>query len=137
MLNNMCYNINMAKHPPKSLQGYLWSVDVKHLDVESDKVYIIHQILVYGDFEALKWLFENYSLKEITEVFIKYPQKIYPKNIFNFVKNFILPLGDLKLDEDKYVTSIFGKIRPRAPAKGFFGNLRYFQKNLFWLVALL
>lgn len=114
-LAQMCYNRNMTKHLPKSLQGYLWSADVNDLDMEKDRVYIIHQLLMYGTFKDIGWLFKKYSLKEIREVFTHYPQQIYTKDSFNFVKNFLLSLEDLKLDEEKYITSIFGKVRPRTP----------------------
>lgn len=99
---------------PKKLQPILWSTDVKLLDIQRDKGYIIHQVLIYGTFEELQWLFLKYSKKEIIEVFINNPQKIYPRIIFHFIKNFILQLKDKKLSEGKYVTSISGPIVQRA-----------------------
>ena len=99
---------------PKKLQPILWSTDVNLLDKERDKGYIIHQVLIYGTFEELQWLFLTYSKKEIIDVFINNPQKIYPRIIFYFIKNFILQLKDKKLPEEKYVTSISGPIVQRA-----------------------
>jgi len=111
------YNFLMAKKTsskiPKSLQWVLWSADVEKLDKEKDKYYIIHQILIYGGIEELRWLFANYSREEIINVFLQ-PYKNYPKKIFYFVKNFILNLKNKKIDEDAYVTTIYGPIRPRA-----------------------
>ena len=111
------YNFLMSKKTsskiPKSLQWVLWSADVNHLDKEKDKYYIIHQILIYGGIEEIKWLFSNYSKKEIVDVFLQ-PYKNYPKKIFYFVKNFILNLKNKKIDEDAYVTSIYGPIRRRT-----------------------
>jgi len=98
---------------PKSLQWVLWSANVNHLDKEKDKYYIIHQILIYGGIEEIKWLFSNHSKKEIVDVFLQ-PYKNYPKKIFYFVKNFILNLKNKKIDEDAYVTSIYGPIRRRT-----------------------
>lgn len=103
-----------SKIIPKKLQAILWSTDVSHLDIKRDKGYIIHQILIYGTFEELQWLFSTYSKKEIVDVFINNPQKLYPKSMFYFVKNFILHLKDKNLSEGRYVTSISGKIIPRA-----------------------
>jgi len=99
---------------PKKLQPVLWSVDVSKLDLQKDKYYIIHQILIYGDFEELKWLFKHYSKNKIIQVFLK-PYKSYPKYIFYFVKNYILNLKNININEDDYVTSIHGPIRQRTP----------------------
>lgn len=101
------------KVPPK-LQSVLWSTDVNLLDIEKDKGYIIHQVLIYGTLKEIKWLFRTYSKKEIIEVFVKRPSKIYPKEVFYFVKNFILSLKNINLSEEKYVTSISGSVRPRS-----------------------
>ena len=98
---------------PKKLQPILWSTDIKLLDIEKHKGYIIHQVLLYGTFEELQWLFDTYSKKEIIDVFINIPQKIYPRSMYYFVKNFILQLKDKNLSEGAYVTSISGKIIPR------------------------
>lgn len=88
---------------PKSLQGILWSKNIKDLDLEKDKVYIIHQVLSYGTLKQIKWLFKTYGLKKIQEVFSKYPKKIYIPSVFNFVKNFILNLKKKKLSLKNYV----------------------------------
>ena len=99
---------------PKKLQPILWSVNVNHLDLNKDKEYIIHQVLIYGTLSEIKWLFDTYSKKDITKVFINSPSKNYPRVVFLFVKNFILKLRNKILNEEKYVTSIHGTIRQRA-----------------------
>ena len=99
---------------PKKLQPVLWSTDVKLLDVNRDKGYIIHQILIYGTFEEIRWLFNTYSKREIINVFLHNPNKIYPRAVFYFIKNFILGLKSRELQEEKYVTAISGPIRPRS-----------------------
>lgn len=101
---------------PKKFQGLLWSVDVGQLDLEKDKWYIIHQFLIYGFFEELKWLFKNYSKKEIIKVFVATPSKNYPDFIYHFVKNYLLGLKNINLDENDYVTSIHKVVKPRAAA---------------------
>ena len=85
------------------LQGILWSKDIKNLDLEKDKIYVIHQILSYGSLKQIKWLFKNYNLKEVQGVFIKYPKKTYTPSVFYFIKNFILGLQKKRLSEEKYV----------------------------------
>lgn len=102
---------------PKKLQPILWSTDIKLLDLEKNKGYIINQVLIYGTLDEIKWLFDTYSKGEVVRVFLTKPSKQYPKVVYYFVKNFILRLKDKILDEQDYVTSISGFTRPRA-AKG-------------------
>ncbi|EKD64953.1 MAG: hypothetical protein ACD_50C00232G0002 [uncultured bacterium] len=99
---------------PKNLQSVLWSTDINLLDLERDKGYIIHQVLIYGSFDDIRWLFQTYSKKEVLEVFLNHPSKNYPREVFYFIKNFVLSLKPVKLAEEKYVTSISGPVRPRA-----------------------
>lgn len=101
--SNYEYNINVKnKLVPKKLQAVLWSANTKNLDVNKDKVYIVHQILAYGNKDELIWLFKTYSKKEIVKVFCSYPYKDYTPSRFHFIKNFLLSLND-KLDERFYV----------------------------------
>jgi len=96
----------MKKKVPQHLQGLLWSADVKNLDFEMDKNYIIHNILMYGTFSDIKWLFEVYSEDIIKTVFVSSPKKIYTKPVFRLIKDFVLDLKEIKLDEGKYVTTL-------------------------------
>lgn len=102
---------------PKRLQPVLWSVDVTNLDIMRDKGYIVHQVLIYGSFKDLKWLFKTYSRREIIDVFLHVPYKNYPKKAYHFVKNYLLGLKDKVLDKESYVTSILGPVRPRATGR--------------------
>ena len=104
-------------HPPKSLQAILWSVDVSQLDVQKDKYYIIHQVLIYGTFDELRWLFRIYGVREVVKVFVQEPARWYSKKAFHFVKNYLLPLRNKQLYEEDYVTSIHGPIRQRAQGR--------------------
>lgn len=88
---------------PKWLQPTLWSVRVDQLDIQKDKVYIINQVLAYGGIRELKWLFKNYSLQTIKEVFLHHPIKTYRAPTFNFVKEILLDLEDVNLIKQKYV----------------------------------
>lgn len=101
---------------PASLQHVLWSCDVKDLDLEKHKTYIIHQILMLGDFSELEWLFKTYSRREIINVFTNVPYKNYPPVAFNFVKNYLLGLKSFSLPEDNYVSAFFGGSRRIPPA---------------------
>jgi len=92
---------------PSALQPFLWSKNIEKLDRNRDKIYIIHQILSYGDFKELRWLLRIYDDKEVREVFTKYPKKIYQPSVFYFIKNFILKLKNKRLKEDDYVRGLF------------------------------
>lgn len=92
---------------PQKWQGILWSCNVKKLDLERDKAYIIHQVLMYGDLKDISLLFKIYSKKEIKEVFIKKPMKIYSPQIFNFIKKIVLNIKDKTITPEKYVTTLY------------------------------
>ena len=51
---------------PENLQAVLWSEDIKTLDVQKDKTYIVSQVLRYGSLDEIKWLFKNYPKREMT-----------------------------------------------------------------------
>lgn len=96
---------------PKNLQGILWSVDVKDLDLGRSRSYIINQILSLGFLDELKWLFKNYTLATIKKVFIDESAKIYSFSSFNFCKNILLGLENKNLPLNKYVKTLPRDIR--------------------------
>lgn len=102
----------MAKKIPQWLQPILWSVKIDHLDLEEDKAYIVNQILVYGGFKELRWLFRNYPKRTIREVFLHQPLKIYTPSTLNFAKEILLGLKDKKLDPYQYERDLSRVIRP-------------------------
>lgn len=91
---------------PKRFQGIFWSVPVEKLDLEKHQAYIIHQILMYGTLADIRWLLKTYPKGTILEIFKKRPQKIYTKEAFNFIKNFVLDLKEVNLPLPKYVNSL-------------------------------
>ncbi|OIO44565.1 MAG: hypothetical protein COY72_00570 [Candidatus Nealsonbacteria bacterium CG_4_10_14_0_8_um_filter_35_10] len=92
---------------PENWQGILWSCNIKKLDWEKDKNYIIHQVLMYGDLNDIALLFKIYSKKEMREVFKKKPMKIYTPQTFNFIKKIILGIRDKSLSPEKYVKTLY------------------------------
>lgn len=98
--------INKSPQLPKFLQPFLWSVKIEDLDSDKDKIYIINQILAFGNIKALKWLFETYPLIEIKQIFLKHSMKIYRKESFNFVRKILLNI-DKPVNQKKYVATIF------------------------------
>lgn len=99
--------IKNRKTIPSKFQPILWSKSVKKLDLDKDKIYIIHQILSYGSLDQIKWLFKVYKREEIREVFLKSPKNLYTPAVFYFIKNFILDLKKKKLKKEKYVKTLF------------------------------
>lgn len=98
---------NSYQKIPSSLQGILWSKDVKEIDAEKDKTYIIHHILSYGNLSQIRWLFRVYSLREIRKIFLRHPKKIYAAPVFYLVKNFLLGLERKTVSPKKYVKTSF------------------------------
>jgi len=61
-----------------------WSYDIKSLDLKADKEYIITQVLNYGTWEELRFLYKIYSEREIKEV-VKNPRRgVWFEKILNF-----------------------------------------------------
>jgi len=96
-----------SKRIPKKLQGILWSKNVKNLDLEKNKIYIIHQLLMYGDLDEMAWLLKTYSKKEIRRVFEQKSMKIHTPQCFNFIKNIVLGLKKKSLSPKDYVKTLY------------------------------
>ncbi len=88
------------------LQGVFWSKDVSSLDLQQDKNYIIHQVLMYGSLDHIRWLQTVYSDAEIKKVFIDKPKKIYTPQAFNLIKNYLLKI-EVNLSEKNYVKTVY------------------------------
>lgn len=54
---------------PKYIHPFLWSYDIKLMDLKKDKKRIIINVLNLGTKKATDWLFRTYSKKEIKNVF--------------------------------------------------------------------
>jgi len=69
---------------PQKMKWLFWSYDIKSLDLEKDKDYIIAQVLNYGTWEDLKWLYKLYSRKDIKKVVKNPPRGVWFKKVLNF-----------------------------------------------------
>jgi len=88
---------------PKKNEMAFWSYDIESLDLKKDKDYIITQVLNYGTWEDLKWLFKIYSEKEIKEV-VKNPRRgVW----FRKVLNFWTKIFNIKLKKEVFNKAIF------------------------------
>ena len=91
---------------PIYLQAVLWSRDINNLSLGKDKEYIINQVLAYGLFDHLKWLFAVYPKTEILNTFLQNPIKIYSYRSLNFIKTILFGNKNLDLNESLYVKSL-------------------------------
>ncbi|MGB9721418.1 MAG: DUF6922 domain-containing protein [bacterium] len=86
----------------KKLCRLLWSANPNKVDFHKDRIYIIHQVLSWGEIEDLKLLFRIYGFDEVKKVFIKYPKKIYTFPSLKFVEIILRT----KADESKYLSCV-------------------------------
>ena len=92
---------------PRKLQAKLWSSDLQNVSVQKDKTMIIHKVLAYGTMADIYWLVDEYGKRKVKEGFLKNPMNLYSRSAFSFAKNIILGLGDIKVDESKYVKTLY------------------------------
>jgi len=71
---------------PNFLRPFLWSYDLKKLDLEKNKEKIIFNILNFGNKKATDWLFTVYSKKEIMQTFKKIKPRLWQRRSYNFWK---------------------------------------------------
>ena len=70
----------------------------------------IHQILAFGTFDEIRLLRKNLGDREVKKLFLNYPKKVYTSSAFNFIKKFILHIGE-PIDEQKYLKTTARNIR--------------------------
>ena len=92
---------------PRRLQAKLWSSDLQNVDVERDKTMIIHKVLAYGTMDDIYWLIDEYDKKELRDGFLSSPMNLYTRSALNFAKNIISGLDNIKIDESKYVKTLY------------------------------
>lgn len=74
---------------PRKIRQFLWSYNVDNMDIKNDCKIIIFNILNYGDFASIKWLFKNYQKKEIIKNANVFPETSWNKKSLNFWKIFL------------------------------------------------
>ena len=92
---------------PKSFQAILWSQNIRSFDIEKDKAQIIHHVLAYGGLDEIKRLYKIYSPREIEQVFIKRPMKLYTPASFEFILKSLLGKSVKFLSPRKYVKAVY------------------------------
>ncbi len=91
------------KKIPQKMRWLFWSYDIKTLDFNRDKEYIISQVLNYGTWDDVRWLKKTYSDDEIKKV-IKNPSRgVW----FEKVLNFWCTIFNIRLKKDLFQKAIF------------------------------
>lgn len=103
---------------PKFLEPFLPSYDISQMGLKNpnDKKLIIEAILNRGTAKEIKWLFRNYTLKEIKNV-LKNPRRgCWQERKLNYWTKVL----DIKLPKFVYEVAIFSlEPRPKLSAKFF------------------
>ncbi len=78
----------MKRLHPKKIPPYitrcLWSYDPRTIDLRWDKELIISQVLNYGNWKGLQWLFRTYPERAIREV-VTHPRRgLWLDRVLNF-----------------------------------------------------
>uniref|UniRef100_A0A7C4TGD0 DUF6922 domain-containing protein n=1 Tax=candidate division WOR-3 bacterium TaxID=2052148 RepID=A0A7C4TGD0_UNCW3 len=94
--------VKFKKADIRRFKRLLWSINPEKIDFEQDRIYIIHQVLAWGEPEDLRLLFKIYGTEEVKSVFFSHPRKVYTYPALRFVE---ILLGT-KVDRSKYVSSI-------------------------------
>ena len=97
-----------SKKIPKKFEWIFWSYNLNSLDILKDKNLIITQILNHGDWEAVKWVLNTYSLKELKEVLKNPSRGMWMKDVLNFW----LKILKIKLPSRKIKNALF-KLNPK------------------------
>ena len=92
---------------PSYISRCLPSYKISRLNLEKDKNLIITQVLNYGDWRGIKWLYKIYSEKDIKEVVNRPCRGLWFKKVLNFW----LTIFNIKLKPEKRKKAIF-EIKP-------------------------
>lgn len=107
----------MTTKIPQRFQAFLWSQNISNLNINKNKIYIIHQLLAYGGLDEYLWLFKTYGKNIVRKVFATHPEKdYYNHDYFNFIKLRILNIND-DMDERYYCKEFPRIMKPYIPPK--------------------
>ena len=70
---------------PKHLHKYFWDINPVKLTTAKYPEYVIERLLNLGDLEAVKWVWDTYGRRKITDV-VKTGRQITPKTANFFIK---------------------------------------------------
>lgn len=59
------------KRLPINFKKYFWDTNLKNIDTEKNKIYVIERLLEYGDTEAYRWLKKNFPKSMLIKIAAK------------------------------------------------------------------
>lgn len=93
------------KKLPAFLKKYFWDVEFGKIDLDNRKTYVLKRILEYGDEEAVRWMWKNFTKPEIKYALTNF--RGYSQKSANFWA-FIL---DIKKEDVKCLNKSFREIQ--------------------------
>jgi hypothetical protein len=96
-------NKNEKNKAPSFLQRVLWSYNLSAIDLEKDKELVIQQVLNYGGWKEVRWLFRNYPENDIKIVVARPDRGIW----FRPVLTFWTTIYNIKLDKETFENAIY------------------------------
>jgi len=87
---------------PKGAHYCFWSYDISKIDVKEDARLIIQQILNYGDWRMVKWLFTAYDKRTIMQVLRSPSRGMWWPRVLNFWHTVL----KLHIPKDTYALAI-------------------------------
>ncbi|MEX0896090.1 MAG: hypothetical protein WDZ94_04105 [Patescibacteria group bacterium] len=80
------------------MQTYTWHTRQQNIDSPGT----IHQILAYGNLNALNDIKKAAGEERLKKIFLEQPQKVYTPSALHFISKFILHIGQ-PIDETRYL----------------------------------
>lgn len=93
----------MKKRLPKFLSSYFWDVDFNSLTPSRNRKYIAERVLEYGDRKQVRWLFDNFSKKELVS-FVSSTRNLSRKSLNFWVMYFGIPKNKVRCLKEPYLT---------------------------------
>jgi len=85
----------MKNNPLPKFQAFFPSTEVKNLDINRDKNYIINSLLINSNQQGWKWMLETYSKEEISEV-VKESRNLQPRDVYFWMNLYNIPKEEIK-----------------------------------------
>ncbi len=95
---------------PTFLKSVLWSYDLNQIDLKEDRELVITQVLNYGEWRDLEWLYSVYAEDDIRQV-VSHPRR---GRWFDKVLNFWEKMLDIRLPKKVRQKALF-HIDPQFP----------------------
>lgn len=93
----------MKKKIPQFIAPCLWSYDISQLDLKEDEEIIITQVLNYGIWRDLKWLYSVYGEQDVRKVVSNPRRGLWFPKVLNFWETVL----EIKIPSEKKKKALF------------------------------